>query len=186
MKNFNEGTLITVLGKIQRAANRKESMSNRQVNPVATRRRAIDNAYTASFTGQPEKTTPFWIGHCCQTEQTAGEIAVTIKQKGELPEILKNDVHTTIHVTVSLGMKNAEQKKDVCIVREGKQLQSSTVVFDKLTSECAEGAKLSFEVSFVTGRFFKRKDLIQKWTVSIEGSNLNDTSCNWTLMKKLF
>lgn len=154
-----------------------KALRARQAAAVTNRRRAIDNAYLMSFGTVPSY---FWLGYYCKLS-SEGRLCITIRQKGDLPDVLKNDYTTTIFLSVKTG----SQQQDVCIVKHGRQLEVPEIYFENLLSKTLEMQTCQFKLYFVTGRFRKRKHRITSWVVAQNAKTTNWSFSNWRLINKL-
>lgn len=161
--------------------NRKvDKLRKRQELAVRNRRLAIDNAHMNSLVEKPP--TRFWLGYSCDMTQP-GQVCVSVRQNGSLPEVLQDDFETTIYLSVTAST----QTKAICLVHRGKQLQPASVVFDdKVFCDTSNELKIRFDVYFVTGRFIKKKHPIAAWAETQARDKLhNEQKYSWRLIKKL-
>jgi len=178
----NTKKAVSKFGLLKKRRSVKE-MCNRQASVVIKRRNAIESAHAQSLCKTTSSST-FKLGHTLHVN-SLGQLRISFKHNGQLNEALKNDIKTNVHLSVKLSTEKHEHEQSVCLVREGQQLTQSTITFESSSSVYLKNATLRFRLCFVTGRFFKRKDIITKWSVPVNAENYKNVSYVWRPVKHL-
>lgn len=171
--------VVSKLRPFQGKSSRQDSIQ-RPASVVVRRRLAIENAYMLSFAKTNCPSYKIGLGAHLNS---AGEIEITVRQNEHLSEALKGDIFTNVYLTVSVCSENRETAQDVCLVRKGKEEEIATLKFKPATSQILETTGLKLKLYFVTGRFFKRKDIICKWSVNLNLKKHNNMA--WKSIKQL-
>ena len=126
-----------------------------------------------------------WLGYTYQLHPVSGQLRMTVRLTGIIPESVQNKKSTSVHVGVRLHLQDSVKKSDICLVCKGKQLKASTIIFENVSQEELQDAEIRFSVYSKKGRIFKTSEPLISWTVDVNTEKILRSNCDWKNIKNL-